>query len=104
MMPEISQIIILEKDRLCSDQEAIKMLDAFLSICGLIDTTFSALLVIGPSEDEILDAEKKIKKLMSVWREHKMSVTLKAYILEHHMIYISIWIVSTLNPFIVRIK
>jgi hypothetical protein len=63
------------------------MLDGFLSICGLIDAAFSAFLVIDPSEAEIEDAEKKLQKLMNVWCAQKMSITLKAHILEHHMVH-----------------
>jgi hypothetical protein len=63
----------------------MKIIDTFLSICGLINAIFSTLLVIDPSWDEILGCWKEDKTLMSVWREHKMSAMLNAHILEHHM-------------------
>jgi hypothetical protein len=55
--------------------------------CGLIDATFFALLVIEPSEAEILDAETKVHKLLSVWHAQKKSDTLKVHICEHRMIH-----------------
>jgi hypothetical protein len=86
IMPELREIIMREKDKSCSDEEATTKLDDFLSVCGLINAASSALLIIDPSEKEILDAERKVKKLMSVWRAQKTIVALKAHIIEHHMI------------------
>jgi hypothetical protein len=86
IMLEFHVIIMQEKDASCSDDEANKMCNGFLAVCGLIDAAFSALLVIDPTGSEILDAENKVKKLMKEWRGQGMSVTLKAHIFEHHVI------------------
>jgi hypothetical protein len=86
IMLKLREIAMSEKDTSCSDEEATAKLDAFLSVCGLIEAAFSALFVIDPSEEGILDAEQKVQKLMSVWCGLNMSITLKAHIIENHMI------------------
>jgi hypothetical protein len=43
------------------------MCNPFLSLCGLIDGEFSSLLIIAPTESEILDADKNLKRLMEEW-------------------------------------
>jgi hypothetical protein len=85
-MLEFHAIIMQEKDASCSDDEANKMYNGFLAVCGLIDAAPSALLVIDPTGSEILDAENTVKKLMKEWRDQGMSVTLTAQHFEHHVI------------------
>jgi hypothetical protein len=50
IMPGVHEIVIREKDLSYTDKEALKTLDTFLSICGLIDAAFLALLVTSPTE------------------------------------------------------
>jgi hypothetical protein len=56
------------------------MCNPFLSLCGLNDGAFSSILILAPTESEILDADKKLKRLMEEWRKQKLSITLKAHI------------------------
>jgi hypothetical protein len=45
------------------------MCNGLLAGCGLIDAVFPDLLVIDPTESQMLDAENKVKKLMKEWRD-----------------------------------
>jgi hypothetical protein len=55
-------------------------------LCAALLMGHYPLLIISPTESEILDADKKLKRLMEEWRKQKLSLTLKAHIFEHHAI------------------
>jgi hypothetical protein len=67
IMEEFHPILLREKEVMCLDEEANEMCNPFLSLCGLIYGAFSSLLIIAPTESEILDADKKLKRLMEEW-------------------------------------
>jgi hypothetical protein len=50
IMLEFHAIVMQGNDASCSDDEANKMCNGFLAVCGLIEAAFSALLVIDPTE------------------------------------------------------
>jgi hypothetical protein len=86
IMSKVSAVIMKRKDDALSDNEAKKTMTNFLKICGLIDAAFTALSIIDPTDAEMDAAEANIKRLSLAWCEEKLSMNLKAHILEHHYI------------------
>jgi hypothetical protein len=86
IIKEVEVVVLREKANDVPVEEAKKKLDDFLQLCGMIDSVFASLSIIDPTEVEISDAERKVITLMKLWRAQGHSMTLKAHILEHHMI------------------
>jgi hypothetical protein len=58
----------------------------FFKIFGLIDAAFASLMAIDPNLSELVTAEKSVGILMKECRRQQIPMTLKAHVMEHHVI------------------
>jgi hypothetical protein len=55
-------------------------------IFGLIVAAFASLMAIDPNPSELETADKSVGIMMKEWRRRQISTTLKAHVMEHHVI------------------
>ena len=69
---------------LCTDQELTDKLRLYQDIFEVMDSVFSLLRQIDPTEDEMDDLESMIKVLETLWDMAGLSHTVKAHMLFYH--------------------
>jgi hypothetical protein len=59
--------------------------DGLERVLSCIDETFSKLVIINPSVEEILQAREACNAMMREWRKQGFRMTIKARICEDHL-------------------
>ena len=70
----------------CSQERLDAKFEEFSNLFSALDAAFSLLRLVKPSEDEIEEAKKAVSVLEQLWRQAKLSITLKAHIIFNHAI------------------
>jgi len=64
----------------------MKTIDEYSNLIGMMDTAFSSLHLINPTENECVEADIRIWLTMRLWRGLDLSGTPKAHMFEGHAV------------------
>jgi NACalpha-BTF3-like transcription factor len=86
IMEEIQIILETKKNETCDNttiNEKVKQIEHTL---GLLDVAFYYLNIPHPTDDEKIKAKYAVEALSKQWRDIGLSVTLKAHVMEQHIV------------------
>jgi len=86
IMQDITSVLQAKKDNSCSADEINEKMQQLDLTLGLLDAAFYYLNIPHPNNEEKERASEAVKALSSQWRKNKLSVTLKAHVMEQHVV------------------
>ena len=86
IVQEIKNILLMKKDARCADEMINEKMQQLELTLGLLDAAFYYLNIPHPTAEEKEKASQAISGLSKHWRNIRLSITLKAHVMEQHCV------------------